>query len=106
MNVRVNGIAPGIVKTPMVQPMGEEVVEQLCHGMHLTKKVITTDQVQVLVQSMNTYPTLLKRVSARYAILHRQESSSQGVRPNTPARSTPVVSSLHVARFRRFARRH
>lgn len=47
MNVRVNGVAPGFVRTGMTEPMGEEAIAQACRNMHLTKKVITTDQVHV-----------------------------------------------------------
>lgn len=46
MNVRVNAIAPGLVRTPMSELMGEELMEQACRVSHLTKKVIVTKQVQ------------------------------------------------------------
>lgn len=85
MNVRVNGIAPGIVKTPMVEPMGEEVVEQLCRGMHLTKKAITTDQVQDTRTVNGYFPFFSKSLSARHAITHRERADYRECIPATLA---------------------
>lgn len=77
MNVRVNGIAPGVVKTGLTQPLGKERLEQICRDAHLTKKIITADQVQGIRTVDGYLKTVPKEVSAmNNGIFHRGKRSS------------------------------
>ncbi|CAN0218955.1 unnamed protein product, partial [Ascophyllum nodosum] len=49
MNVRVNGIAPGLVRTPLVLPMGEQMLQEAWKRTHLTGKEILPEHVVPLV---------------------------------------------------------
>lgn len=45
LNVRVNGIAPGIVRSGMTAHLDEENVSELCKAAHLTGKPILVEDV-------------------------------------------------------------
>lgn len=45
MNVRVNGIAPGTVRTPLSLTIGEEKLEETWKKTHLTGKPIMVEDV-------------------------------------------------------------